>query len=200
MPTEELAIWNKEEALERLSNNEGLLKKVVQAFLVDAPKILDALKDAVETQDTDNVRLQAHSIKGSAGNVGAQLLQHIAKTVEFAAKEGDSEGYRAAMSTLESVMMETLESLKPFYGSEEDKTKKKTKKMSQEEMLSEIERLKNDIEAGKFIETDTIVLFEIETDDETSQKLDALKEAIDAFDTMKALTEINSIIRRWEQS
>jgi diguanylate cyclase (GGDEF)-like protein len=63
------------------------LQQSISPFLEDTPSYLDKLDQAVEAADADTARAMAHSIKGSAGNLGATALAQIAKEIEELALE-----------------------------------------------------------------------------------------------------------------
>ncbi len=194
---EELKIWDKEEALERLGGNEVLLGKIIRSFVNDAPKMLEALKKSVQMNDASSVQLHAHSIKGSAGNVGAQQLQHIAKTIESAAKEGNRALFKGSMRGLEKAMQEALGQLESMIDNAPAKMKRK--RLDPLTLAIELQTLKNDLEAGSFIETEGMKLFEGDGGEAVNEILQRLKKAVDTFDTPTALEEIETIMKGLEE-
>ena len=62
---------------------------LVGSFVDESHTILSALKAAIDAMDFDANQMQAHSIKGSSGNLKFDELYEISKTMEFAAKEKD---------------------------------------------------------------------------------------------------------------
>jgi HPt (histidine-containing phosphotransfer) domain-containing protein len=82
-------------------NGTGILKEVVGIFLEDAPAHLRAVETAVATGDRDALRSRAHSIKGSAANVGAVRLSKIAASLEQSLKDGEHVDVIAALAFLE---------------------------------------------------------------------------------------------------
>jgi HPt (histidine-containing phosphotransfer) domain-containing protein len=75
--------------LDRLEEDQGLFIKIMNIFLDDVPKQMGALKEALDTGDADTVRHQAHTLKGSAGHVGATSMQVVVREMEKAGQEGD---------------------------------------------------------------------------------------------------------------
>jgi signal transduction histidine kinase/CheY-like chemotaxis protein/HPt (histidine-containing phosphotransfer) domain-containing protein len=80
-------LWDKSEALTRLGGKEKLLERIVLSFLKEAPSIIKALSLAIKKEDFTSAQLHAHSLKGSAANIGATQFSEIAKKIELAAKE-----------------------------------------------------------------------------------------------------------------
>ena len=80
--------WDEELALQRLGGSVDILKKILVVFLEELTTQLMDLKKALDENDTDRIRLHAHSIKGGAGNVSAIKLQDLAKSIELGVKYG----------------------------------------------------------------------------------------------------------------
>ena len=62
--------------------NSLSLREVVELFLADTPARLAALHDAVERGDATAVEREAHTLKGSAANVGALRLAVICEQLQ----------------------------------------------------------------------------------------------------------------------
>jgi len=85
-PLDQVALGN----LRKLEEaTPGLLKKVAELFLRDTPIGLERLKDAVRSEDAATLGRLAHTIKGSAGNMGARGMAAICAEVEAHAAAGD---------------------------------------------------------------------------------------------------------------
>lgn len=82
-------VWNRSEMLERLAIDEALIDDLVEAFLEDMPQHIDALREALRQEDASNATLHAHTIKGTAANMGGEQLRMVAYEMEQAAKAGD---------------------------------------------------------------------------------------------------------------
>ncbi|MDN4503696.1 Hpt domain-containing protein [Alteromonadaceae bacterium BrNp21-10] len=84
---EESMIWDKSGALSRLAGNEELLKKVMVLFLQQIPEDIAKLQQAIENEQYDQVASTAHSIKGVAGNLGANALLNNAAQMQQLAQQ-----------------------------------------------------------------------------------------------------------------
>ena len=71
------------------TTSPGLFKNVAELFLKDTPIGLERLKDAVGAKDAALVGRLAHTMKGSAGNLGARGMAAICAEVEAHAAVGD---------------------------------------------------------------------------------------------------------------
>jgi HPt (histidine-containing phosphotransfer) domain-containing protein len=61
---------------------------------------LDGLELAIAAKDADAVRVAAHTVKGSCGNIGAMQMRETAATIEAAAKTGDISGAPEGLALL----------------------------------------------------------------------------------------------------
>jgi len=60
---------------------------IIASFFEETESILNTLKESINTRDYHNIRLNAHAIKGSAGNLRFSEVYEMAKEIEFAAAE-----------------------------------------------------------------------------------------------------------------
>jgi two-component system sensor histidine kinase/response regulator len=95
------AVWNRPAVVERLMGDEELVNTIMEAFLGDIPKQIQALRRYLEAGDADGVERQAHTINGASANVGGEALRAVALSVERASKRGDLDAARASMQDLE---------------------------------------------------------------------------------------------------
>jgi HPt (histidine-containing phosphotransfer) domain-containing protein len=75
---------------------------MAKIFLSEAPEMMDLIAESMKTEDTEQIRLYAHRLKGSASHVAAGQLADKAYELECAAQAEDTS--RAA---------EVFESVKP---------------------------------------------------------------------------------------
>jgi two-component system sensor histidine kinase/response regulator len=66
-------------------DGDGLVRRVVRAYLDDTPRLLTALRDAVGQGDERARAAIAHSLKSSSANVGAEALARLCRQIEAAA-------------------------------------------------------------------------------------------------------------------
>jgi HPt (histidine-containing phosphotransfer) domain-containing protein len=75
------------ERLREVAMGDGeFLCELIDIYLDDAPRQLEALATAVSSQDTAGVSTAAHKLKGSSGNVGAEGLVALCQKLEASAK------------------------------------------------------------------------------------------------------------------
>lgn len=77
---------------ELAAGDDSFLVSVIDAFLPQLERIPDALKAAVADDTPQKVAELAHSLKGSAGNVGAEDVSKLCLAIEQLARDGDLDG------------------------------------------------------------------------------------------------------------
>jgi PAS domain S-box-containing protein len=98
----------------RMMDDEELARTVIESFLDDVPKQIEALKGYLETGDVPKAERQAHTIKGASANVGGESLRGVAFEIEKAAKAGNLENVTAHMSGLENQFTLLKEAMNAF--------------------------------------------------------------------------------------
>jgi HPt (histidine-containing phosphotransfer) domain-containing protein len=66
-----------------------VLKEVLQLFLDDVPARVERLRSAWQGGDAVAVQRAAHSLKGSAGNIGAADLLGVCRQLDELGRSGD---------------------------------------------------------------------------------------------------------------
>jgi PAS domain S-box-containing protein len=82
-------VFDRAGLLELLDGDEEGLAELMETFLDDVPRQIQALQEAIEKGDAPDVRLHAHTIKGASANFRAMGLQVAACRLEEAAAAGD---------------------------------------------------------------------------------------------------------------
>jgi len=65
---------------------------LINTFIADSDERIRSLQKALATQDSEAVRRQSHSFKGSCHNIGAQCLGDLCQTMEDRGRAGELEG------------------------------------------------------------------------------------------------------------
>ena len=89
----------------------NLSKEIVRLFLENGPKRVAQIRGAMDGEDLVVPERGAHSLKSSAANVGAQLLQEIASELEAAASGGDLQRVRDLIPNLEQAFSQAAQEL-----------------------------------------------------------------------------------------
>jgi histidine phosphotransfer protein HptB len=70
-------------------SGEDFINELIDAFLEDGPSMLSNMQIALETQDLESFRRNAHSLKSNANTFGALELGAAAKELEYMARENN---------------------------------------------------------------------------------------------------------------
>ncbi len=88
-------------SLTRLGISWDKFQKILFEFERSQPREMEDLRQALESEDLDGIRLKAHSLAGIGGNIAAESLRTAAKAVEKAASAGQTRDLAALFEALE---------------------------------------------------------------------------------------------------
>jgi len=107
-PTQHGEQLDRASLLERVEGDRELLAEMIQLFLADAPQLLGAMRSALQQGDMILLERSAHSMKGAAGNMSAQVTVNSALRLEQSAKKGDAESSKVNLGALEAAVERLL--------------------------------------------------------------------------------------------
>lgn len=85
------------------SGDLAFQKELIETFLTHSQRTVDAVHRSLARSDAGALRDAAHSLKGAAGEIGAEPLRRAAADLEAAAREGKVDAsvapLRQALST-----------------------------------------------------------------------------------------------------
>jgi HPt (histidine-containing phosphotransfer) domain-containing protein len=79
-----------------------VLAEVLQLFMADVPTRIERLRGAWQTGDAVTVQRAAHSLKGSAGNIGAHQLLAVCSRLDELGRSGDLSALAPLVVSLEA--------------------------------------------------------------------------------------------------
>jgi CheY-like chemotaxis protein/HPt (histidine-containing phosphotransfer) domain-containing protein len=88
-PAPALPVFDREGLLLRLGGDEDILSRVLEVFIKDAARIITTLQESLPGGDRDLIHRLAHTLKGAAGNAGAEVLREASFTLEQASSAGN---------------------------------------------------------------------------------------------------------------
>ncbi len=97
---------NMAEVLERFSGNQTLLRTVLIDFHSKNLSTMGEIRQAIQAHDDERVGFLVHTLKGVAGNIGAEALAATARELEETIKQGREENVPELVDTLEQQMVE----------------------------------------------------------------------------------------------
>ncbi len=99
-------VLDREALLERLMGDEDLMTDVLREFLENTPALISKLRKALEAGDDEEARGLAHTLKGSAANLSANILMGFAAEAETALRAGNPGRAKALMEEIEEAFGE----------------------------------------------------------------------------------------------
>ncbi|MGI1677438.1 MAG: Hpt domain-containing protein [Cellvibrionaceae bacterium] len=76
--------------------------ELITMYITDSQARIDALNTAYSAQDCDAVRREAHSLKGSSGNIGAGIMSELTKDVEQKGRDENLDGVSELITQIEA--------------------------------------------------------------------------------------------------
>ena len=104
--------------IKRVGGNKSLYSKLLIKFFEEYPKADTNIEDALEQGDRELAQRLAHTVKGVAGNIGANNLQEVAGHVETAIKNGEDADFEPKIAAFQKRLGQAMEALKDFVTSQ----------------------------------------------------------------------------------
>jgi CheY-like chemotaxis protein len=95
------AVFNQSEGLRCFEGDEELYREVLLLFQEEAPQQMQSLHQAIHAGDLAMVQHYAHSLKSTAGNIGAQAMRQAALETECAGLGQELTRVRVAYDALQ---------------------------------------------------------------------------------------------------
>ena len=100
------SVLDRAEGLRRVRGNEKLYRELVAVFLRDLPRLIGLLQLAVQNRSAKDLHAAAHSLKGSAGHLGASVVVRGAWALETMGQHGDLADMESCWQRLELDLQE----------------------------------------------------------------------------------------------
>jgi HPt (histidine-containing phosphotransfer) domain-containing protein len=84
-----------------VDGDKALLKELRTLFLVESPKLMTQLREAMSSRSAEPIRKAAHALKGMLANIGARDAASAASSLERIGHDGDLSGVGEAYAALE---------------------------------------------------------------------------------------------------
>jgi len=82
-------LFDKQGFLNRIMNDQVLATELIHRFLQDAPELIHCIDEYLNEEKLVLASREAHTLKGSSGNLGALKLQKLSSKLEESCKQGD---------------------------------------------------------------------------------------------------------------
>ncbi len=103
---------NAELGISRLGGNKKLFKKILIDFRDKYPDITDEIRAGLNENDNKTAERLAHTIKGLAGNIGAEVLSKTAAELESAIKNNEMDKQEEKLNNFAYELSHVIEALK----------------------------------------------------------------------------------------
>jgi len=97
---------NIESALVRMNNKKNLYLSILEKFYISNQNFIVEIKTAIDKDDFETAKLMIHTFKGVCGNIGADSLHLLTKSVEASIKENDSAKIEDRLNELDKELKE----------------------------------------------------------------------------------------------
>ena len=108
------SILNEQWLLDKARGNRDFLKKLFAVFVDQQPGKIDEMRQAYLDGDLAQVAFMAHTLKGGAATMGAEVLKERAFEVEKAAKENQPDQAGKEIDLLYGELDQTIRAMKNF--------------------------------------------------------------------------------------
>jgi HPt (histidine-containing phosphotransfer) domain-containing protein len=100
----QMAVFNRELALDRVGGDEELLEEIVGLYLDEYPTLLGQIQAAVQAGDAKELYRSAHTLKGSLGALGAEAAHQQALELEISGRQGNLNNAPSMAVDLENLL------------------------------------------------------------------------------------------------
>lgn len=108
---ENIPVVDHKGAMDRLDNDQELWDEIRGIWVEDAPQMLQGVRDAMASRNSDALRRAAHALKGASSNVGATRVAEAARSLEASAPAEAWEQLAEWASQLEHEVERALQAL-----------------------------------------------------------------------------------------
>ena len=95
------SVWNHAELLERVDNDQELLRDLLNIFKEDFPRTMQSLESAVAVPDLKSDARLSHTLKGMLSSLGGMRAAAAASRLEELASAGEAASLKDAFVALE---------------------------------------------------------------------------------------------------
>jgi HPt (histidine-containing phosphotransfer) domain-containing protein len=111
--TESVISWRALESIADLDPEQSkeLASRVIDVYRENSAELIEAISEALNQGDRETIRLTAHALKSSSGNVGAERLVELCRNIELAARENELEGVPEQIMAVKHEYIQVLDAL-----------------------------------------------------------------------------------------
>lgn len=95
---------------------EDYIGELIDTYLIDTPRLMAKIRQALAEGKVDEVRRAAHSVKSSSANFGATQFSALARDLETLGKSATLEGAPELVARLETQYLQVAQDLQHLRG------------------------------------------------------------------------------------
>jgi CheY-like chemotaxis protein len=186
--------------LSKLAGNEELYRKLLSKFRESNRDVVNEIKRLIDTGDMETAARLAHTVKGVAGNLGAEDLFPAAGELEKAIKQGETGSFDSLIEHFEVLLNVVLHSIGDLEHKEAAKSEKETTEGVEAFDIDAVSPLL--MEMARLLESDLSEAMDCLDDlreqlanSPASEEFKQLEEQVEDFDIENALKSIESIAK-----
>ena len=186
--------------LQRVAGNKKLFLNLLEKFHRDFSDSAKEIREAVQAGDFDLAQRLAHTVKGVAGNIGAQELAGVSATLELAFKERSEPDYEPLIAPFEDRLNEVRKTLDGYV-----KKKAKNQPAASDKSTGDMEKLPNLLDdlaqnlkkkKPKPIKEAMAQLTEFSWPWEIESPLKSVKKKVSKYKYADAMTDVENLIEQ----
>jgi CheY-like chemotaxis protein/HPt (histidine-containing phosphotransfer) domain-containing protein len=180
-------------ALKRVAGNKRLYRSLLEQFAAKQSDTDARIADALANGDREVAERLAHTLKGTAGNLGIGAIQETAGKLEKAIRERDS-GAPKIVAELNSVLEATITAIRNALGNGAKTAAPTTSAFDSEAAARAARRLMSLIESGDGDSADLVEEVATALGGKVDPvRIDRLRDSVTEFDFEQARTELMQI-------
>lgn len=111
---ENKTVFDKDEALKIIDNDNEFLKELVEIIINDVPEHMSEIEEAVNCRNSEALVESAHKLKGAVANFGKNATTDTAFKLETMGRENNLDGVEEVYDTLVKDVENLMNALKEF--------------------------------------------------------------------------------------
>ena len=85
-----------------------IVDEIISLFVEDSAERLEKLRKAIKEKDFPQIKIEAHGLKGSCGNVGAKYIAGLCLQIENDSKEKNLKDVKSSFKKIEILFPELI--------------------------------------------------------------------------------------------
>jgi len=100
--------------LEAAADDDGLILMLIDAFSADTDARIERMREALAASDLPRIRSEAHTIKGGAGQMGADAVADACRELEVASNRNEASLIAPYLNRVQELFGEVREAMASY--------------------------------------------------------------------------------------